>query len=195
MADRLGRPKDPTGYELTKLVPAGQDTKFAETAAGEFHKLGLTARQAQELTKWWNGHVEGATTAPAAENKAKYDAEVSTLKAEWGQNFEANTHLVDKAAEAFSMKPEQVEALKNAMGPAGAMKFLHGIGQKMGVSDTFISGDGRQTTFAGGMTPDQAAARIAELRKDNGFIAKYTGGDAEAKRTMDNLHRMAYPGG
>lgn len=194
VADRLGRPKEAAGYELTKLVPTGQDTKFAETAQGKFHELGLTSRQAQELTKWWNGQAGDMTKAQSEATTAKHNAEVSTLKAEWGNKFDANAALVDKAAGEFGMTPEQITALKSTMGPAAAMKFLHTIGSKLGVSDTFIGPDGRQTTFTGGMTPDQAKAEIAALRKDTAFIAKYTGGDAESKRKMTELHARAYPG-
>lgn len=194
IADRIGRPKEAAGYELTKLVPAGQDTKFAETAQGKFHELGLTSRQAQELTKWWNGQAGDMTKAQTEATTAKHNAEVSTLKAEWGNQFDSNAALVDKAAAEFKMTPEQVTALKSTMGPAAAMKFLHTIGSKLGVSDTFVTGDGRQTSFAGGMTADQAKNEIAALRKDQAFIAKYTNGDAEAKRRMVDLHARAYPG-
>lgn len=194
--DRLGRPKEGNAkaYGIDALVPAGGDAKFADAAAGKFHELGLNTRQATELTKWWNGQAGEMTTAQTAAITAKHTAEVSALKADWGQSFESNAALVDKAAEGFGMDKAQVEALKNAMGPAAAMKFLFNIGQKMGVSDTFINPDNRQTNFAGGMTADQAKQEIATLRKDSGFMDKYVKGDAEAKRKFGELHARAYPG-
>jgi hypothetical protein len=194
VADRLGRPKEASGYELTKLVPAGQDTKFAETAQGKFHELGLTARQAQELTKWWNGQAGEMTAAQSEAAKTRNTQEISSLKAEWGQSWDSNAALVDKAAAEFGMKPEQVEALKVSMGAAGAMKFLHTIGSKLGVSDTFVTGDSREGNFAGGMTADQAKGQIEGLKKDKAFMAKYFAGDAEAKRKMTDLHMRAAPG-
>lgn len=194
VADKLGRPKEAAGYELTKLVPTGGDTKFAEAAQGKFHELGLTARQAQNLTKWWNEQAGGMTKATTEAQALKNTQEISSLKAEWGQSFDSNAALVDKAAASFGMKPEQVEALKTAMGPKGAMTFLHSIGEKMGVSDTFVSGDSRESTFAGGMTTDQAKAQIEEMKKDKGFMDRYVKNESEAKAKMTSLMARAYPG-
>lgn len=194
VADKLGRPKEPTGYELTKLVPTGGDTKFAEAAASKFHQEGLTARQAQNLTKWWNEQAGGMTAATTEAQKLKNTQEISSLKAEWGQAFDSNAALVDKAAASFSMTPAQVEALKTAMGPKGAMTFLHNIGLKLGVSDTFVAGDTRESNFAGGMTTDQAKVAIAELKKDKDFMSRYVKNESEAKAKMSNLMARAYPG-
>lgn len=192
--DRLGRPKDAAGYELTKLVPAGADTKFAEAAAGKFHEVGLNAQQAKALTEWWNGQTQAVTTQQSEAAKLKNTQDIAALQGKWGQAFESNSAVVDKAAASFGMKPDQVAALKTAMGAKDAMEFLFNIGQKMGVSDEFISPDGRQTNFAGGMTADQAKQQIADLRKDKGFMDKYLKGDAEAKQRMTDLHRRASPG-
>lgn len=191
--DKLGRPKEATGYELSKLVPTGGDTKFADAAAGKFHELGLNTRQAQELTKWWNSTAGEMTTAQKTAQDAKHATEISALKADWGQSFDSNSQLVDKAAEGFGMTQPQVEALKTAMGPAAAMKFLHNIGTKMGVSDEFLNPD-KRPTFAGGLNADQAKQEIAVRRKDQAFMDKYVKGDSEAKRVMGELHARAYPG-
>jgi len=192
--DRLGRPKEAAGYELTKLVPEGHDTKFAEAASGKFHELGLNTKQAHELTKWWNESLTSTTKAADDAKAAKHSQEVSTLKAEWGANFETNAALVDKAAEQFGMKADQINALKETMGPAAAMKFLHNIGSKLGVSDQFISGDTRQADFAGGLNQDQAKAQVTTWKADKAFMAKYLAGDAESKQRMQSLMAKAYPG-
>lgn len=192
IADRLGRPKDAAGYELTKLVPTGGDPKFADAAAAEFHKHGLTAKQAQELTKWWNGTAADMAKAQSEATAQRDSQQVAALKAEWGAEFDTRAALVDKAAEAFGMKAEEVNALKSAMGPKGAMQFLHNIGAKLGVSDTFVNGEGAVPSFGG--TPDQAKTEIAALKQDKVFMEKYFKGDVASKQRMQALMMRAYPG-
>lgn len=192
IADRLGRPKEAAGYELGKLVPTGGDTKFADAAAAEFHKHGLTAKQAQELTKWWNGQAASVTQAQKDATAQRDSQQVSALKAEWGADFEAKAALVDKAAEAFGMKADDINALKAAMGPKGAMTFLHNIGTKLGVSDTFVDGEGHNPSFGG--TPDQAKNEINALKQDKAFMEKYFKGDMASKQRMQALMARAYPG-
>lgn len=194
VADKLGRPKDPAGYELGKLVPQGGDPKFADAAAAQFHKLGILPSQAKALTEWWNGQAGEMTKAQTEANTLRDTQQITSLKAEWGQQFDSNSQIVDKAAATFGMTADQVNALKAAMGPGAAMKFLHNIGSKMGVSDAFIDGENRQTNFAGGMSQDQAKLEIETLKKDKTFMDKYIKGETDAKNRMRDLHARAFPG-
>jgi hypothetical protein len=194
--DKLGRPKDAASYTIP--VPDGDDGAFAKTASAWFHETGLTQSQAEKLAAKWNEHIGGLTKTQTETQTAKHTEEVGRLKAEWGPQFDSNSILADRAGAEFGMTTEQLQALKQAMGPAAAMKFLHAIGSKVGSDAAIIGGDGKTPGF-GGMTPAQAQAKIAELQKDKGFAARFNHSDvssrdrAEAREEMSRLHKIAYP--
>lgn len=193
--DRLGRPKDVKGYGAEKWVAPGGDTKFAETAATWFHENGLNPKQAQALAGKWNEYATTQATANKAATDARDAQQTSALKAEWGQQFEANAKIVDTAAAAFKMTPAEIDALKTAMGPQAAMKFLHNIGTKMGTSDaSLITGEQRQTTFNGGMTPEQAKVKKNELLANPDYRSRWTKGGSAERAEIANLVKIAAPG-
>jgi len=68
---------------------------------------------------------------------------------------------------------------------------MHALGTKIGEPD-FQTGTGAPAQ-GGRMTPEQAKASIAALRQDKEYVAKYMKGDAESRRKMEDLHKMAYP--
>ena len=189
--DKLGRPKEAKGYEIP-MPKEGGDEGLANWFRGVAYENGLSARQAKSMIEKWNEHVGGLAKTSTEATAQKHAAEVTTLRTEWGSSFDANAKLVDRAAEAFGMKAEHVNALKTAMGPAGAMKFLHAVGSKLGVDASFVSGDSRNPGNFGGMTKEQALAGLAAKRADKAFVAKFAAGDTAARAEMDRLHQIAY---
>ena len=190
--ERLGAGKEAGDYKLP--VPEGQDGEFAKVAAGWFHEAGISVKAATALVEKWNEHMAGAADGNVKQRAQQDTAEMAALDTEWGPNKQANTVLVDKAAEAFGMSQEQLLALRQAMGPAAAMKFMHTIGSKMGVEGEFIGDSGERRGF-GGITPEQAKADIQARREDKTWVQKYSSGDKDARAEMDRLHRIAYPEG
>lgn len=193
---KLGRPESADKYEIP--VPEGDTGEFAKTAASWFHEAGLSNNQATKLAERWNKHVGSLTTAQTEAQNQKIQTEVNALKSEWGGSFDANMQLVERAAEAFQVSEQQLIALKSAMGPAAAMKFMHGIGSKLGVEDNGLIGQGGGGTGTfGGVTPQQALSQINELRNDRAFVQQFTSQDpktrGEARAKMDRLHKLAYP--
>lgn len=189
--ERLGAGKTVEDYELP--VPDGGDSGFAKTAAGWMHDLGVPVSHAKTLAGKYNEYAAEQLAAMQTATKQRDDAQLTQLKADWGANMQANTVIVDRAAEAFKMNASTVDALRQAMGPGEAMRFLLDIGSKLGVDDAFVSGEGRSTGFAQGGSPEQAKAKIEELRKDTGFVERYAKGDAASRQQLDRLHRIAYP--
>lgn len=187
--DKLGRPADPTKYELA--LPDNADKGFVDWARGTFHKLGLNNAQAKELTAAFSTFNEAAAKAKADADVADTQIQARELQKEWGAAFEQNTAVADRAAEVFGMDEKQLLALKSAMGAAGALKFLHNIGAKMG-EDKFVGGQGGGGGF-GAMTPSAAQAEIKALQTDAEFRTKLVNGDRDAKAKWERLHKMAYP--
>lgn len=187
--DKLGRPADPAKYDLA--LPDNADKGFVEWARGTFHKLGLNNTQAKELTAAFNAFNETAAKAKADASAADTQIQARELQKEWGAAFEQNAAVADRAAEVFGMGEKELMALKSAMGAAGAMKFLHNIGAKMG-EDKFVEGKGGGGGF-GAMTPAAAQAEIKALQTDSDFRTKLVNGDRDAKAKWERLHKMAYP--
>jgi len=189
--ERLGAGKTADDYQLP--IPEGSDGEFAKTAAKWMHEIGIPVPMAKTLVEKFNAHAAEQATAQQTEIRQRDETQLAQLKAEWGANMQANTVIVDRAAEAFGMNAEQIDALRQAMGPGEAMKFLLNIGSKLGVEDQFVSGESRNTGFTQGGSPEQAKARINELRNDQEFVKRYAAGDAVARRELERLHRIAYP--
>lgn len=189
--DKLGRPKTADEYGLP--VPEGDKGEFAKTAATWMHEAGLNGKQARNIAEKWNAHVAAEMTKNAEAAKARVNEEVTQLKADWGPQFDAHAALVDKAAQAFGLSDEHLKAMRDSMGPRAAMKFLHAVGSKLGVEGDFVSGEGKVGANAFS-TPEAAQARIAALRKDQAWVARFSKGDVEARAEMRRLHQAAYPG-
>lgn len=192
---KLGRPETADKYDLP--IPEGDAGDFAKIAKDWFHKAGLSASMARSVAEQWNGHVSELSKAQTVKMQQEHEAQINGLKNEWGGEYQANTEIVDRAAEAFGMTGEQLTALKGAMGPAAAMKFMHSLGSKVALPANGLV-NGERTGSFGGVSPEQARAEIASLKGDKAFSAQYTSKDDktrfEAREKMNRLHQIAYPG-
>lgn len=189
--DKMGRPATPMEYGLKAIE--GADGKFIETAGKWMHDAGLNGQQARAINEAWNKHVTDTTAAQKQAVADSNAAQVAQLKKDWGADFSKHEAIVDGAIQKFGMTEQQLLGLKAALGPAEAMKFLHNIGKGMGVEGGLVGGDGKGGGFHG-TTAEQAIAQIGELRKDSAFIARFQKGDVEARKEMERLHKIGYPG-
>lgn len=155
---KLGVPEDAKGYQLP--TPDGMDAKFAETAAAWFHKAGVPPAQARAVTEAWNAHfgelVKQAEAQAAAESVKQLDA----VKAEWGQNFDANSEMARRFLKASGLNDEQVGQVESALGTAAMLKTFHKIGSQLGEA-SFTSGDASTQSAA----KAQVRQQIDDLRQ------------------------------
>lgn len=187
---RLGRPDKPEDYKLPVLE--GDSGDFAKLAAQWFHEAGVPAKAAQAIAAKNNEYLKNAMAGMQKVRAEKFAQEEKALMREWGDAAEKNLGLVDAVADKLGIDDKALVALRDAMGPAGAMRFLHNLGAKLG-EDTFVSGNGTPS-FAGRMSPDAAQARIEQLKADPAWAQKYLQGGATEREEMDRLLKMAYPG-
>lgn len=102
---KIGVPDKPDDYTLgtDERVTAdpAQVAEFRKLA----HELGLTQKQAAEMWKRSNDAaaqvLSSTAEARAEQKKAALQSMVSTLKAEWGQDFQRNDGIVKRGIEAF----------------------------------------------------------------------------------------------
>jgi hypothetical protein len=185
--DRLGRPKSPDEYKLP--VPDGGNPEFAKAAAGKFHELGLTAKQAQQLTEWFNETSNGAMSSQQNEIAQNAERQMMELQQEWGKEFDANIEAGRRAARQFGVGEDMLTKMENALGTKDMLKFFANVGKGMG-EDAFVDG---QSSGKFGMSPEAARVRITQLKGDKEWTAKYLAGNADAKSELERLMRAGYP--
>lgn len=188
--NKLGRPAEASGYKLD--VPAGQDTKFADTAKAWFHEAGLTAKQAEAIGKKWNEYVGGATAAQQQAQLEKAQLDQQALQKEWGAAHAQNLQLAQKTRADLGVSNEEVDGIANVLGLKRTIEMFYKLGQRTGEGD-FVAGEGT-SSFGAVMTPAQAKAKITALRADKGFATRYLNKDSSAVEEMARLHKLAYPG-
>ena len=186
--ERLGRPKTPEEYKLES--PPGASEEYAKSTAKLMHDQGLSAKQAQAVSKGIFDNVSAAVAAETETARVTAVADQASLVKEWGAAHEKNTQVARAGAKAFGLDGPTIDALQDVMGLKATMLFLHNLGTKIG-EDAFVAGSGGGA-FNGALTPAQAQDRIAALKSDKDFVAKFIRGDVGAKKEMHELHQMAY---
>lgn len=185
---RLGRPAKAEEYGLK--VPEGSDPEFAKAASGWFHEAGIPKGAAAKLNEKWNAYMDGLIKAEDVRVKQKMDAEMGTLKSEWGQEFDARSELGRRSGREFGVTEDQFKAIEGAIGTAATMKMFHSIGTKLAEPKNLESDQGQGTSF--GMTPEQAKQRIVALQGDKDWIGRYLAGGKNESAEMTRLQQAAY---
>lgn len=186
--DAMGRPKLAGDYQLP--VPEGGDTSFAAAAGEKFHELGLSTKQARGLGAWWNEQQAASGAATVAAVNQRHEAEMSALKTDWGTAYDENINLGKRAVQEFGIPSDELAMWESAVGPRKMLERLSKFGR--GLTEHTFEG-GRTTQGFGSNTPEAALSRIAELKNDRDFAAKYIAGGADQKAEMARLHQIAYP--
>jgi|TARA_Y100000310_G_scaffold321795_2_gene379948 hypothetical protein len=186
---RLGRPKDPKGYEFT--APEGADPAFSEEAKVKFHELGLTAHQAEGLAEWYNGQVSTMTESAEAQYKEQIDIDTASLRKEWGAAYDKNVGAAKSATKEFGLDEAQVDGLEASLGFGGLMRFMHSLGSRLG-EDTV---DGSEDNVGSGlMTPESAKQAMLELNGSkewfDAWMDKDHPGHAAAVAKKQRLSKM-----
>lgn len=189
--ERLGKPKTPDEYGIK--APEGEDASFADWAKSTFHEANLSTAQANKLMEKWREFGNGKVNDSESKFKADTLAQDQTLKKEWGQAYEQNVKIAERAKKAFGFNDEVCTSIAKTIGLDGLSKLLNGLGQKLGEGN-YVSGE-QQGNFGDNiLAPAQAQARIKALKSDPTFKAQWTKGDMEARTKLQKLHEMAYPG-
>jgi hypothetical protein len=161
---RLGRPEQPDGYAVPEGVQVNE-ARLTE-ARQKAHEIGLTDKQFEAMISWDNEFVTNMAQSAEAERKQAAEKAEAELRQEWGGAYDQRVEAVNKAAEALEMTQDQLAGLREAMGPAAAMKFVYGLGSRLGEDLTPTDVAGKKSAE---LTPDAAQAEWNRLRNDTGF--------------------------
>lgn len=187
---KLGLPETPDGYGLS--VPEGEPDAFLKTATTWFHELGIPKRQAAGLAGKWNEYVVAQRAAAEQAYDTQFDTEMNAMKAELGDQYDASIELARRVRRASGLSDAEAMNIERAIGPKRAAMMFAELGKAMG-EHRFHGGDNGSATF--GMSVEGAKARITDLRKDQEWMTKYLGGDADKKAEWTRLHKIAFPDG
>lgn len=187
--NRLGRPAEPAGYKIQ--VPDGSPREFADGAAAKMHELGLSQKQGEAIGLWYNEQAKAAMDGQAAQREQQFQADDVALKTEWGAAFTQKLADAQAAARGLGLQPADIDALQQVRGHKWTMDLLAKIGSKTGEAD-FVTGSSK-APFSAALTPGQAKARIAELKADKNWVARYLNKDAETVAEMTRLHSYLSP--
>lgn len=187
---KLGRPEKPEGYGFKA---EGDDAPLITSAATEFHKLGLTAKQAQGVMAWAQAQSQAMEQqAGQAEEQfaQKSEQEFNALKTKWGAESDKKIEQARRAARAFLPKEtaqETMDKLERTLGTGAFLELFQRIGEGMGEHSIEIGGGGGGEF---GMTPEAARLRLAEIKKDQAYVAAWAGGDAQKRAEVDKLNKI-----
>lgn len=166
--NRLGRPESAEGYEFED-VEVPEDFPIDDEALKQFkevaHQNGLTAKQANELQKWYFqqnvGNFENMVTAVQQE----MDEAQANLRKEWGNAYDQKLATAMRAVREFGGDDLVRTLEESGLGNNVALvKTFAEIGSKIS-GDVSIEGDG----VDGARTPAQLKAEIAKIQSDPSF--------------------------
>lgn len=127
---RYAVPESVEGYELP--VPEGADGEFAKQAAGWMHEAGIPVDAAKVLAQKWNEHYVQAQKDYEQQRQQQDEADLATLKKEWGGQYEANNELGRRAFKAFPRLAGVAEVISQAKGSAETLRIFQEIGKHLG---------------------------------------------------------------
>lgn len=191
--ERLGRPEGADGYKFS-LEEGQQEGDLGAWFRGKAHEAGLTQEQAASLYGGFNELMAQTKEDSAAQSAAEQQQDISSLRKEWGQEYDTNILAGKKAANRFGLEKEQLSSIESAIGTKGMLSLMAKIGRAMG-EHSFVSDDSTGGDF--GMTPAAAQHKIAGLLNDESFTKAYLDaqnpGHKSAVDKMKALQQAANP--
>jgi hypothetical protein len=125
-------------------VADGGDAKVVAGIAGLLHKHGVPAEAGRQLMADYYAFEKGLLEEQANAFKAQVTQELTTLQGEWGDKFDANKEIADRAFRAFGAQAgigdAERDAIIETIGLAKAAKLFHAIGSKLGEAQG-VTGD------------------------------------------------------
>lgn len=177
----LGVPETADKYEIKLPEGAPIDETFLKTAKGWMHEAGLTPKQAQIIASKWNEFTDGALKSSAQGKLKASEDGLKAVEKEWGAQTDAHKAAAQRAFKAVSkaagLEAADLDAIEDTIGTPKMLKLFAHFGGMIAEARFVDGGAAKGSHF----TPEAARARMAELRGDRAWFAKFTGGDAGAK--------------
>lgn len=188
--ERVGAPKDATGYKLDEIKFADGsafDLGFQDAvrqAAAEAH---MPANMLDAFLRRMVPHMESDDAAELAAKTAAVQESRRLLETEWGAEMMKNKFIASRAMDALHLPAETVSALESlpGVGYAGVMKMFKQLGDMMGEA-RFVSG----STATGTMNREQAEGRLRSLMTDENWVKRWAAGGVNEMREKADLIKI-----
>lgn len=196
---RLGVPAQPTEYDFSSIKDAaGQPLAqpLADALRSASHEAGVPKDAAAKVAAAVVKHLDSVKATETSLNAGKLAEERSNLEKNWGgkdsATYQFNHLQAMEGARRLGITPEAVKALEGQIGYAATMDAMRKVGAARS-EDVFVTPPGGGNGPGGvPATREGAIARKSELLADKAWAARFTAGDAEAKREYDSLNRMIH---
>ena len=196
--EKLGRPKDPAGYNEVKwgndadpgMVDFGKSLAF---------KLGLSPKAVESImVTEWNNFVTKMNQTGVQQQEQTNNQALAEIKATWKGDYAANLargQQVLQALDKAGFSDADLASVEKAVGIPAVVKLLATIGKLSGEGNLMSTGGGGGQTDPASMTPEQAKSEITRLTADKDFQKTYMGehepGHKDAVTRMEVLYRKA----
>lgn len=196
---RLGRPETPDQYELPPVQVGDGQVDLSGDFRAMAHELGLSKSQAKGLAEKFGGKLAALHQQSEEQRAAQVEADLGSLRREWGGEYEANVAAGQRAVKALGWDVPTVEKLEGALGTKGLFQLVARIGRGMGEAD-FVEGGAGEADARGafGMTPAAARAKYDAMMGDPEFQKRLLSEDPTIRRAAiaerQRLAIVAFPG-
>lgn len=174
----MGRPDEPGGYELGKVL-AGEavDDNFMGLMSTAMHEAGLSSAQAGALARAWQDHYNEVIGAAEAGYRQALEEAARTIPP-------ADLETARRGVRLAGLSQSDIRQIEQVLGPVRAAEAFKNIGQK-------LTGDRMAEGASGLGGPAGAKAEIARLKTDSHFMSRYMNSEQSALDRMTELHRQA----
>ena len=178
---KLGRPESADKYGFA--LKNDENGEVAKALTPAMFEAGLTATQANKMRE----ALDGFTAAKQEAYLKEQDAQIKALQQDWGADYEKNTELARQAIRKYGLSKEQVISMEAALGSNALMKLMFSIGSTIADPELKGAGSGARSGGAKSYTPQEAAAKMKELRNDKEFGKKFMNNDPEALKLFEEV--------
>lgn len=187
-----GVPEKPDGYTLPEaLAKDPMAVKFRDFA----HQAAMPPVFFDAAMKFIATEGGAAAQSQLDDFDKRAEADMVDLRNEWkGLKYDENVELGRRAAKAFIPHKDAADLettmtrIEGAIGTKMTMKLWAAIGGAIG-EHTFVNAEG-QGVNTGGLTPEAARLRVAELQRDPEWSKRFVAGGADEKMEWEKLHKV-----
>jgi hypothetical protein len=162
---RLGRPETPDKYGMPSDMQLHESIKVDDAALAaaqqEFHRLGLTAKQGEAMLGYYFKTLNDRVSGMETERTTAQETATAALKTEWGDKYDANLAIAQRALKAFGSEELSQHLVESGLGDDPRMvRLFHKIGSSMGEDQMGRGGEGGGAP----LSAEQALSEISKIR-------------------------------
>lgn len=194
---RLGMPKDPGGYDLSKInAPEGMPELAGQRDGlkAEFHKLNLLPGQAEGITKMMFDYVSRGQAELAKKTEAERVSVNTSLREKWGAAYDNKIAGAKKLFNKYASPEDKAHIDKGLGNDMVLIKIMANIATDM--SEGTLDTEGIKDTV---MTPEDAQKEISSIRNDKNnplhavLMNNLHPEHAKVVEKLNDLYAMAHP--